>query len=231
MKRPRIGVNGKLVVEGNESFFKLDRNYLRSVERAGGLPVLMPFFSTSADAAAFLSELDGVLLTGGPDVDSRRWKEPLHPKADPMHPARERSDFLVLEEVLERDLPALCICCAHQELNVALGGTLDQHVYDRPEVGRHSDGQVHDVALAVGSRTRTLLGGSRRRVNSYHHQAVRDPGRGLRVSALSPDGLVEGIEDPKRRFLIGVQWHPERMQDDRRQQGLFRALVREATRS
>ncbi len=230
MKRPLIGINGKLVTDGADSYFKLDRNYIRGVELAGGIPVLLPFFATAAEAKAFLSRLDGLVLTGGPDVNPARWGEAKHPKAELMHPDRETSDFHILKEALRRDLPALCICCAHQELNVALGGSLDQHLYDRPDVKRHSGGVSHAVELVGDTRTRDILGSSRPTVNSYHHQAIRDVAKGLVVSARSTDGVIEGVEAPEYRFLIGVQWHPERLLDEARQRALFKALVAEAGR-
>jgi putative glutamine amidotransferase len=228
VKRPTIGINCKLVSDTGDSYLKLDRNYMRSVERAGGDPLLLPFLSTPADARRFFDRIDGVVFTGGPDVNPCRWREPQHPKADLMHPDREASDFLALREALRRDLPALCICCGHQELNVALGGSLDQHIYDRPGVKGHSEGATHAVALTAKTRTRAIIGVAEPIVNSWHHQAIRDVGHGLVVTAISPDGVIEGVESPERRFLIGVQWHPERMQEDARQQALFRALVSEA---
>ena len=230
MKRPLIGINGKLVSDGGDSYFKLDRNYIRAVEGAGGIAVLLPFFAKAAEAKAFLSRLDGVLLTGGPDVNPVRWGEATHPKADLMHADREASDFHILKELLRRDLPALCICAAHQELNVAMGGSLDQHIYDRKGVRRHSGGAAHAVELVGKSRTREILGSARPRVNSWHHQAIREVAKGLVVTALSPDGVIEGVEAPERRFLIGVQWHPERLLGERRQRALFEALVAEAGR-
>jgi putative glutamine amidotransferase len=229
-KRPRIGINCKLVQDGEDTYVKLDRNYVRSVEKAGGEPILMPFFAGAAETRTYFDRLDGVLFTGGPDVNPCRWKAKKHPKAELMHEDREASDFLALREALRRDLPTLCICCGHQELNVALGGSLDQHIYDRPGVKGHSDGETHPVAMTGVTMTRDLVGLPRPNVNSYHHQAIRDLGRGLVVTAESLDGLIEGVESTEHRFVIGVQWHPERMQDDKRQQSLFRALVSEARR-
>jgi len=230
MKRPLIGINCKLVRDGGDTYYKLDRNYVRSVERAGGWPVLMPAFGTAAEARGFLDRLDGVLFTGGPDINPRRWRERLHPKADLMHEDREKSDFLALKETLKRDLPALCICCGHQELNVALGGSLHQHVDELPDVDRHSGGAMHPVCIFGGNRLREIVGADRPRVNSWHHQAIRGSGRDLKVTAVGDDGIIEGVESEVHRFVVGVQWHPERMQDDRRQQNLFRALVSEARR-
>jgi putative glutamine amidotransferase len=230
MKRPLIGINCKIIRDGEDTYYKLDRNYVRSVEKAGGTPVLMPAFKTAAEVRNFLDRLDGILFTGGPDINPCRWKERKHPKAELMHEDREKSDFLALKETLKRDLPALCICCGHQELNVALGGSLHQHVYDLPDVDGHSEGETHPVRIFDGNRLREILGKDRTKVNSWHHQAIHRTGRDLKVTAVGDDGIIEGVESEAHRFIVGVQWHPERMQDDRRQQNLFRALVSEARR-
>ncbi|MBV8881114.1 MAG: gamma-glutamyl-gamma-aminobutyrate hydrolase family protein [Planctomycetaceae bacterium] len=230
MKRPLIGINCKIITDGEDSYYKLDRNYVRSVENAGGTPVLMPAFRTAAEVRSFLARLDGILFTGGPDINPCRWKARKHPKADLMHEDREKSDFMALKETLARDLPALCICCGHQELNVALGGSLHQHVYDLPDVDKHSEGATHPVRVFGGNRLREIVGKDRPTVNSWHHQAIDKLGRGLRITAVAEDGIIEGVESDAHRFLVGVQWHPERMQDDRRQQNLFRALISEACR-
>ena len=228
-KRPLIGINTKVVADGADSYHKLDRNYVNAVERAGGVPVIMPEFRSTSAAKAYLERLDGAVFTGGPDLDPARWGEPLHPKAVLLHPDRERSDFAALKAALAMDLPILAICCGCQELNVALGGSLHQHVYDLPGVQRHSEGAVHEVAVEA-STTLDILGAARPAVNSWHHQACNRIGRGLKVTAQSPDGLVEGVESPRHRFVVGVQWHPERMQDDLRQRRLFGALVSAARR-
>jgi gamma-glutamyl-gamma-aminobutyrate hydrolase PuuD len=230
MKRPLIGINCKLVTDGEDTYYQLDRNYVRSVERAGGVPVLMPAFKTAAEARSFLNRLDGVVFTGGPDINPCRWNERKHPKAELMHEDREKSDFLALRETLKRDLPALCICCGHQELNVAMGGSLHQHLYDLPDVDRHSDGARHPVRIFGGSRLRDIVGKDHPTVNSWHHQSIHKVARELKVTAVGDDGIIEGIESEAHRFVVGVQWHPERMQDDRRQQNLFRALLAEARR-
>ena len=230
MKKPLIGINCKMVGDGADTYYKLDRSYVRSVERAGGVPLLMPAFKTAADARGFLDLLDGVLFTGGPDINPCRWNAKRHRKTDLMSDERETSDFLALRETLRRDLPALCICCGHQELNVALGGSLHQHVGDLPDVDPHAEGARHPVGIFSANRLRDIVGAAHPTVNSWHHQAIDRLGRGLTITAVSEDGLVEGIESARHRFMVGVQWHPERMQDDRRQQNLFRALVSEARR-
>ncbi|HLY10037.1 MAG TPA: gamma-glutamyl-gamma-aminobutyrate hydrolase family protein [Planctomycetota bacterium] len=230
MKRPLIGINCKIITDTGDSYYKLDRNYVRSVERAGGVPVLMPAFASAGDVRSYLDRLDGLLFTGGPDINPCRWKQPQHAKSELMHEDREKSDFWTLREALRRDLPALFICCGHQELNVALGGSLHQHVDDLPDVDAHAGGKTHPVGVFQGNRLRDIVGKDRLRVNSWHHQAIDRLGRGLTITAVADDGIVEGIESDPHRFMVGVQWHPERMQDDRRQQNLFRALVSEARR-
>ena len=227
-RRPLIGINCKLVSDDGDAYYKLDRNYANSILRAGGVPVLMPFYRKSEEARDFLGRLDGLLFTGGPDINSRRWGEKLHSKAELMHPDKEASDFSAMAEALKRNLPVLAICLACQELNVLLGGSLHQHVQDLDGVKKHSGGVTHQVELIGSTKTRDILGTSKPSVNSWHHQACHTIGKGLLQTAESPDGLIEGLESTRHRFVIGVQWHPERMQDDRRQQALFRALVSEA---
>jgi putative glutamine amidotransferase len=230
MKRPLIGINCKIITDAGDSYYKLDRNYVHSVERAGGAPVLMPAFRRAADARSFLDRLDGVLFTGGPDINPCRWNERKHRKSELMHEDREKSDFMTLREVLQRNMPALFICCGHQELNVALGGSLHQHVGDLPDVDAHSEGASHPVGIFGGNKLREIVGKDHPRVNSWHHQAINRLGRGLVITAVADDGVIEGVESEAHRFIIGVQWHPERMQEDPRQQNLFRSLVAEARR-
>jgi putative glutamine amidotransferase len=229
-RKPLIGINCKLVTDDGDAYYKLDRNYADSVLGAGGVPVLMPFFRGPREAREFLGRLDGAVFTGGPDINPRRWGEKRHPKAVLMHPDREASDFTALAAALKIDLPVLAVCLACQELNVLLGGSLHQHVQDLPGVKKHSGGVTHAVTLTGPSRTRDILGVTGATVNSWHHQACRSIGKGLIQTAGSPDGLVEGLESTRHRFVIAVQWHPERMRGDARQQSLFRALVSEARR-
>ncbi len=229
--RPAIGITIARDSPRNASF-RLHRDYVRSVERAGGLPlVLVP--GLPGDAPELLARLDALLFTGGVDVDPALYAAAPHPKLGPI--VRERDDFelALLRAAVARDLPLLAICRGHQVLNVALGGTL---VQDIPSVlataGAHNergrpDRRVHGVALQPGTRLRAILGQDQVQVNSFHHQAIDRLGDGLRVSALAPDGLIEGVELPERRFALGVQWHPEAFW--RRRDGfqpLFEALVR-----
>lgn len=229
-RRPFIGILCGLAGREGETSYHLDRLYARAIEGAGGWPVLLPCLRSAAAARALLGLLDGLLLTGGTDVNPRRWGERKHPHAVLLPPEREESDFLAIREALRRDLPVLGICCGCQELNVALGGSIHQHLPDLPGAGRHAGGVRHAVDLLPGSRLRRILRAGRITVNSYHHQACLRLGRGLLIAARSLDGIVEAVESAHHRFAVGVQWHPERLPGDRRQQALFRRFVAEARR-
>jgi len=214
--------------------YGLDPRYVEAVQRAGGIPVLLPFCRTSAEADRFLEKIDGLLLSGGRDIRPRRWGErKLHPRTKLLLPRKEASDLLFARRALERRLPTLAVCLGIQTLNVARGGSLHQHLADLPGVSpahRKSEGW-HDVAVEPDSVLRDLLGRIRLRVNSFHHQGIRDVGRGLRVTARAPDGVVEAIEGSNRHLHLGIQWHPERMLDRADQRRLFAALISEARRS
>lgn len=207
MRTPRVGLTGR-VVDGKPS---VQADYLRAVERAGGQPVLLPY-------GAEIGSLDGLLLTGGADLDPALWGEPVHPRANVLPKEREASDLALAKAAIAADLPVLGICLGCQEITVALGGSLNQHV------DGHSAGVFHEIEMTGASRARDLVG-ARPRVNSYHHQAVRQPGAGLRITARSADGVVEGIEHESRRWVVGVQWHPERIAEQAEQLALFRAFV------
>jgi putative glutamine amidotransferase len=175
-----------------------------------------------ADAAAF----DAIVLCGGDDVDARRWGEENHPAVGLVPAVRDDYEIALVRAAVARGVPLLGVCRGSQVMNVALGGTLEQHVPDVPGRGPHGDGVRHAVETVPG----TLLGGlgARAVVNSYHHQAVGRLAAPLRVAARSPDGGVEAVEGPGA-FCLGVQWHPERDGNDEPfGKGLFRALVEAA---
>ena len=220
-KRPLIGLSAKLAADNGDSHYKLDRNYVDAILAAGGEPLILPFARTKAESSAWLDRVAGVVFTGGPDINPIRWKEPLHPKAELMHADKEASDFLYAGEALRRDLPVLAICLGCQEINVALGGSLYQHIEG------HEGGKEHGVEVDK-SRLSDLVGRSPS-VNSYHHQSINRLGKGLRVTART-DGVIEAIESEKHRWVVGVQWHPERIASRSEQKKLFRAFVDSARR-
>lgn len=228
--KPRIGIN--LNYSKDRQVYSLDPDYVRAVKKAGGVPVLLPFVSDESEARELLASVHGVIFTGGADIDPRRWGEEPHPKTELLWPERERSDELLMRAAIEQDVPTLCICCGFQQLNVLFGGSLHQHLPDLPgivEAHAVSKGKCHEVELLDG-QIRQIVGAGRAKVNSYHHQAVNRVGRGLLVTARSEDGFIEGLEVPGKRFVLGVQWHPERMLEEAPQLRLFEALVSVASR-
>jgi putative glutamine amidotransferase len=235
VSRPAVGVTIGYD-ERRSGLYLLRQDYLRSVEAAGGLPlVLAP--GRPEDAPDLLLRVDALILTGGSDVDPALYGQAPHPKLGRV--IRERDDFelALCREALRRDLPLLAICRGHQVLNVATGGTLIQDIPSEVTGGLDHDPRgerwerAHDVRIHNRTQLREILGRETISVNSFHHQAVDELGQGLRVSAgTSDDRIVEGIESPGHRFVLGVQWHPEAFWNrDDGFQALFEALVRTAT--
>ncbi|MFZ1880993.1 MAG: gamma-glutamyl-gamma-aminobutyrate hydrolase family protein [Gaiellaceae bacterium] len=198
--------------------------YVRAVVRAGGVPLLVP---PGASAEETLDAVDGLVFSGGSDLDPELYGEEAHPQTDGV--VRERDDFELelMRAALARDLPLLAICRGSQVLNVALGGDLEQHVPDRIAADTHKQTPGvfadHDVEVLGGTKLASIVG-DRTDVKSHHHQGYGALGEGLRESARAPDGTVEALEDPARRFTLGVLWHPEEGED----LALFEALVAEA---
>jgi putative glutamine amidotransferase len=198
--------------------------YVRAVVRAGGAPLLVP---PSAAYEETLDAVDGLIFSGGSDLDPELYGEEAHPETDGW--VRERDDFELglMQAALARDVPLLAICRGSQVLNVALGGDLEQHVPDRVQTNVHKETPGvfadHDVAVLPGTKLSSILG-RRTDVKSHHHQGYGKLGSDLREAARAPDGTVEALEDPSRRFTLGVLWHPEEGED----LALFEALVREA---
>ncbi|XVS61431.1 gamma-glutamyl-gamma-aminobutyrate hydrolase family protein [Actinosynnema sp. CA-299493] len=219
--RPLIGVTtylerAKFGVWDVESAV-LHRDYLDSVVRAGGNPVLLPPVGTwDADSASFL---DGLVLAGGADVDPALYGRPRDPRTGPARPERDAVELNLTRAALKLDLPLLAVCRGMQVLNVALGGTLVQHVDGHnpsPAVYEHTG-----IAVAPGSALAGIVGLATT-VFCHHHQALDVLGDGLRVVAVAPDGTVEAVELTGARFVLGVQSHPEADTEDDR---LFAALV------
>jgi putative glutamine amidotransferase len=200
-------------------------DYVRAVERAGGRALLVPPSREGIEET--LQALDGIVFSGGSDLDPEFYGQEPHPATLGVVPERDRAELDLLEAALERDMPVLAICRGSQVLNVALGGDLVQHLPDvvGDERHKHTPGTFadHDVSVESGSKLASLLG-QRVPVKSHHHQGFGHIGEGLRVSARAEDGTVEAVEDPERRFAVGVLWHPEAGEDAR----LFEQLVREA---
>jgi putative glutamine amidotransferase len=200
-------------------------DYVDSVERAGGRAVLLPPCEDGVDET--LDVLDGVVFSGGADVDPARYGAEAHPETDEPQGRRDAGELALLRAALDRDMPTLAICRGFQLLNVARGGDLVQHL---PEsVGNDDHKQVpgefavHPVEVKEGSQLAAIVGRGAE-VTSHHHQALGRVGDGLVESAWAADGTLEAVEDPSLRFAVGVQWHPEAAEDA----ALFEALVEQA---
>jgi putative glutamine amidotransferase len=215
--QPFIGVNADFVPAGKlgTAQVRLNAGYVDALVQAGGLPVVIPPVAKAVDLGPLLERLDGVVFSGGLDLDPRRLGLPSHHAVQPLPERRDESDRQLVRAVLQRRLPVLAIGLGLQQLNVALGGSLYLHLPEElPRALPHRDPtgapHRHTVLLEPGTRLDEIYGGGEIRVNSAHHQAVRQVGTGLRVAALAPDGVIEAVEatDP-RWFCVGVQWHPE----------------------
>jgi putative glutamine amidotransferase len=198
---------------------------VRAVTRAGGAPLLVP---PGAGVEETVDVVDALIFSGGSDLDPELYGEEVHSETVGIVRERDEFELALMEAALARDLPILAICRGSQVLNVALGGDLEQHVPDRVGTNVHKETAgmfaEHDVEVLTETRLASILG-DRHDVKSHHHQGFASLGRGLHESARAPDGTVEAIEDPTRRFTLGVLWHPEAGED----MALFEALVAEAT--
>ncbi|MBD0290633.1 MAG: gamma-glutamyl-gamma-aminobutyrate hydrolase family protein [Thermoleophilia bacterium] len=202
-------------------------SYVNAITTAGGRPLLVPPAADAIDET--LDALDGVLFSGGSDLDPATYGADPHPETTGTRPDRDQAELALMAAALERDMPVLAVCRGMEVMNVARGGDLVQHLPDilGHEHHKHTPGVFgdHEVDVDVESRVGRLLG-HRAPVKSHHHQGVRRVGEGLREVAWADDGTIEGLEDAERRFALGVLWHPEQGEDF----ALFKGLVEEAAR-
>jgi len=228
--KPLIGVT-TYVEEATWGHWTLDAalipyDYVRSLERAGARVLLVPPDDDGIEET--LDALDGLLFSGGNDLDPASYGAETHPETTGTKPQRDRGELALLQAALERDMPVLAVCRGFQVLNVARGGDLVQHLPER--VGHEEHRAVkgvfsdHGVRVDDASRLGSLLGAEVPAVKSHHHQGLGRVGEGLRETAWAEDGTVEGVEDPSKRFAVGVLWHPEAGDDTK----LFEGLVAEA---
>lgn len=210
----------------------LPRGYVDALARAGALPALLPALDEGSDAddraVQLLAPFDGLLLTGGADVDPSLYGQEPHPMVYGTDPMLDRFELALVDVALGRNMPILAICRGHQLLNVALGGTLDQHITDRPGLLAHGDpssgpggGTPHEVSIEPNTILADALGTTRCTVRSHHHQAVDELAPKAKVTARSDDDVLEGFE-LSDGWVVAVQWHPEvTAAEDAVQQRLF----------
>lgn len=193
--------------------------YLRCLTAAGAIPVVVPLELSSDALRGLFDRLDGLLLTGGGDMDPCYFDEAPHPMLAEVEPVRDETEVLLTRWAVAHNLPTLGICRGHQVVNVALGGSLIQDIPSQFTSSLHHDSGTfyppdhvaHEVILTSGSGLHTILGTTLLATNSRHHQAVRRVGEGLIATGVAPDGIIEATENPNARFFVSVQWHPENL--------------------
>lgn len=238
-RRPSIGVTPDVstpTADTPHPRYEVKVAYLDAILRAGGLPFIFPYTDDRSCIDAYLDRVSGLVLTGGAfDIPPQAYGEQPREGLGPVKQARTAFELAVLRAALQRHLPVVGVCGGMQLINVAFGGTLVQDIARelpaaRPHEQKHDRAQPqHPVDVKDGSLLAECVGRGQLMVNSTHHQAVRDVGKGLIVSAVAPDGVVEAIEAPADGFVVGVQWHPEMMVDSVPPNlGVYKTLVSRA---
>jgi putative glutamine amidotransferase len=229
MPRPVIGITMDYGEKPTQ--YMLPDDYSTAVEKAGGMPYCIPFRLDLALIPELVDLLDGIVFSGGDDLDPSLFGEPRHPQASPLDADRERFELALMAEVEKRQMPALGICLGSQLMNVYRGGSLMQFL---PEVSRDGalehrrlgdTGRRHSVKIIPDTQLASAIGKSEIVANTRHKQAVQRLGRGLRITATAPDGVIEGIEDPTLPMFLAVQWHPENLWREPEHLAPFKLLV------
>jgi len=230
-----VAVTASIRPDGDTNRVRLTAAYVTALETAGLVPLIVPPLANVDAAAAVLDSVAGLVLTGGEDVDPARYGEKRHEKVRSVNAARDATESALIEEAKARGKPVLAICRGIQMLNVALGGTLVQDISSECNTSiAHDDegardSRSHEIDIEPGSLIAKAVGADHVTVNSFHHQSVKRVGAGLRVTARSPDGIIEGLESTDEDWwVMAVQWHPEEMTDSPESwdRGLFKAFAR-----
>jgi len=213
-----IGITVDVEGEGEETRLSLRPHYARMVHEEGGLPIILPPIAQLAEA--YVRQCDGFILTGGDDPIMEHWGIPTHPKARKIHPDRQRFELALLDALGSAHRPALGVCLGMQLMGLHAGGKLDQFLPESLSTAAdHWDRKPHAIQGELGEGI----------VLSHHRQALIDPGR-LRIVATASDGVIEAVEDASRPFYLGVQWHPERTEDETLGRSIIRRLIQAAWR-
>ncbi len=238
--KPLIGITAYPMI-WPETGWPYDASYAgnaRAIERAGGLPILIPAHLSDDTLRVIYERVDAVLLPGGGDVDPKHYGAQPHPTTAHINALRDRTELALARWAVAEDRPILGICRGHQLLNVAMGGTLIQDISSQTHTHLKHDTPfttprsaiIHDVHIAPDSRLAQIIGDTKIPVNSIHHQAVDVVAPSARVVAQSADGIVEALELPQKTFALSVQWHPEDMENEAMHR-LFTAFVEAARQS
>lgn len=232
MGRPLIGITTNH--SDREKELKLSRSYTEAIIAAGGLPVLLPVVTEEEVINAYIARIDGLLLTGGGDMDPLIFGEDPLPESGKLDPLRDNFELELVRKALERDLSILGICKGCQLLNIVLGGSLYQDLYrQKPGVLKHNQEAprwypTHRVTIEEDSNLYKIVQQQVIKVNSIHHQAIKDVSPNFRVAAYSADGVIEAIEKKEGAFVLGVQWHPESLwANSRENYNIFREFIRQ----
>lgn len=233
-KARTVAVTAGIRQDGDTSRVRLTAAYVTALENAGLVPVIIPPLSGERAASAVLDSVAGLVLTGGGDVDPARYGETPHPKIRSINADRDATESALIQEARSRGTPVLAICRGIQILNVALGGTLVQDISAQCDTSiAHDDegprdSRSHEITIEAGSRIEAAMGTRQCSVNSFHHQSVKQVAEGLRITARSPDGVIEGLESMDDAWwVMAVQWHPEEMTGSPEpwDRGLFNAFA------
>jgi putative glutamine amidotransferase len=228
--KPVIGISAHRILyrEGDAEAFHhvVNTAYIKAVRKAGGVPFLLPLIDIE-DAVGLLERVGGLVMTGGGDVDPENYGAAVDPRTARVDSTRDEWDIALCRRAVERDLPTLAICRGSQVLNVALGGTLVQHLDLHMDVENYNE-VVHEVDIDPASTVSQWTGSTRLGVNTLHHQAVATTGEGAKVVAHASDGTIEAVEIDGKP-VVGVQWHPELMRHRPEHLALFQSLVRLAS--
>ncbi len=238
MSTPVIGITTRnLTNEYNITFAATPKTYARALVHAGAVPILIPLGISLYGLKQLLRTIDGVLFTGGGDIETKRYGGQEHKKVSNVDKERDGLELQLVSDVVEAKKPFLGICRGFQVINVAFGAILYSHINDQhPEAIEHNyfpgypfDKIAHTVELSSQSRLTEIFGKHVLNVNSLHHQGTCKPGNNLKAVGYAPDGILEAVELPEHPFGIAVQWHPEWMPDDPYMQGLFKAFIKAAS--
>jgi len=228
--RPLIGITMSL--DDSKNIAKLGEKYIRAVEKAGGIPLAIPPLQDKNALSVIVQKLDGIILSGGPDIDPSYYHQLPHIRLGNVCPRRDETEIYIATEIIKKSKPLLGICRGLQVMNVAMGGTIFQdissnikepikHMQDAPRWHKSHEIEIVDIDSLIYK----IIGKPRIRVNSFHHQSINKPAPDLKITALAPDGVIEAMESKGEGFCIGVQWHPEELIDDIAHMRLFEFMI------